>query len=304
MAGASFSNVEAKKNKKSKDVAAPVEIVTSSDTLSYAAGMAFTDGLLPYLNQQYGLDSTAINDFLRGFNDVVNNIDDKEFCAYAVGCEIANRLTHQMLASMEKEFEGSPDSVVRPLVYRGFTDALVEDTTIFRPVEALTIFSAKREADKKYKEEIANAENREAGERFLEENAKKDSIQITESGLQYKVIVMGDGEVPQRTDKVMVNYEGRLIDGKVFDSSSKHGKKPSTFQADKVIKGWTEALTMMPVGSKWQLFIPYNLAYGERSAGKDIKPYSALIFDVELVGINNDSKANEKTTSVKPAAKK
>jgi len=107
----------------------------------------------------------------------------------------------------------------------------------------------------------------------------------TPSGLQYKILKQGDGVVPQKTDKVKVHYEGRLIDGTVFDASTKHGSEPATFRADQVIKGWTEALTMMPVGSKWQLFIPYELAYGERNAGQLIKPYSALIFDVELVGI-------------------
>ena len=106
----------------------------------------------------------------------------------------------------------------------------------------------------------------------------------TRSGLQYKVLVKGEGEVPQKTDKVQVHYEGRLIDGTVFDASKKHGDKPLEFRADQVIAGWTEALTMMPVGSKWQLYIPYKLAYGNRNQGQ-IKPYSTLIFDVELVGI-------------------
>ena len=105
------------------------------------------------------------------------------------------------------------------------------------------------------------------------------------SGLQYKVLVKGEGEVPLANEKVLVNYEGRLIDGTVFDASAKHGDKPAEFTPTQVIKGWTEALTMMPVGSKWQLYIPYELAYGEREAG-DIKPYSTLIFDVELVGID------------------
>ena len=105
------------------------------------------------------------------------------------------------------------------------------------------------------------------------------------SGLQYKVLKQGDGIVPQKTDKVKVHYEGRLIDGTVFDASSKHGTEPATFRPDQVIKGWTEALTMMPVGSKWQLFIPQELGYGERAAGQ-IPPYSTLIFDVELVGID------------------
>ena len=104
------------------------------------------------------------------------------------------------------------------------------------------------------------------------------------SGLQYKVLVKGEGEIPKKTDKVQVHYEGRLVDGTVFDASKEHGDNPMEFRPDQVIAGWTEALTMMPVGSKWQLYIPYKLGYGNREAGK-IKPYSALIFDVELVGI-------------------
>ena len=105
-------------------------------------------------------------------------------------------------------------------------------------------------------------------------------------GVQYKVLKEGNGAVPTDTSTVVVNYEGRLIDGTVFDASSKHGDKPAEFQPNQVIKGWTEALTMMPVGSKWQLYIPNELAYGSRGTG-NIKPYSALIFDVELVGIDN-----------------
>jgi FKBP-type peptidyl-prolyl cis-trans isomerase FklB len=103
------------------------------------------------------------------------------------------------------------------------------------------------------------------------------------SGLQYKVLVKGEGEVPQTSDKVKVNYEGRLLDGTVFDSSYERGQA-AEFTPTQVIKGWTEALTMMPVGSKWQLYIPYELAYGTRDTGK-IKPYSMLIFDVELLEI-------------------
>ena len=126
--------------------------------------------------------------------------------------------------------------------------------------------------------------NRLAGEKFLEENKTKEGVQTTASGLQYKVIKMGDGEKPTASQKVKVDYEGRLIDGTVFDSSYKRGQ-PATFQVNQVIKGWTEALQLMPVGSKWELYIPYELAYGDRETGGDIKPYSALIFKVKLHGI-------------------
>ncbi|MDE5740741.1 MAG: FKBP-type peptidyl-prolyl cis-trans isomerase [Bacteroidaceae bacterium] len=126
--------------------------------------------------------------------------------------------------------------------------------------------------------------NRAAGEKFLEENKVKEGVQTTASGLQYKVITMGTGEKPTATSKVTVDYEGTLIDGTVFDSSYKRGQ-PTTFQVNQVIKGWTEALQLMPVGSEWELYIPYQLGYGEREAGQAIKPYSALIFKVKLHGI-------------------
>lgn len=128
------------------------------------------------------------------------------------------------------------------------------------------------------------------GEKFLAENKAKEGVVTTESGLQYKILTKGTGEIPADTSYVQVNYKGTLIDGTEFDSSYKRKDKdgksqPATFRANQVIKGWTEALTMMPVGSKWELYIPYDLAYGSRATGADIKPFSTLIFEVELVGI-------------------
>ena len=122
------------------------------------------------------------------------------------------------------------------------------------------------------------------GEKFLAENAKREGVKVTASGLQYEVLEPSLGQKPKATDTVRVHYEGTLIDGTVFDSSYKRGE-PSELTPKQVIKGWTEALTMMPEGSKWQLYIPYDLAYGSRDMG-NIKPFSTLIFDVELVGID------------------
>ncbi len=126
--------------------------------------------------------------------------------------------------------------------------------------------------------------NQKAGEAFLAENKKKEGIVTRPSGLQYKVLKEGTGETPKATDKVKVNYKGTLIDGKEFDSSYKRGQA-AEFEVNKVIAGWTEALQIMKVGSKWELFIPSNLAYGDRGAGPMIGPNSTLIFEVELVSI-------------------
>lgn len=124
----------------------------------------------------------------------------------------------------------------------------------------------------------------EEGKKFLEENGKRSEVKTLPSGLQYEIIKEGTGEKPTSLDKVTTHYTGRLIDGTVFDSSVERGQ-PATFPVGGVIKGWTEALQLMPVGSKWKLYIPYNLAYGERGAGAQIGPYSTLIFDIELISI-------------------
>lgn len=133
--------------------------------------------------------------------------------------------------------------------------------------------------------QAAAGKNKEAGEKFLAENARKDGVKTTASGLQYKVIKEGTGPKPAATDRVTVNYEGTLIDGTVFDSSYKRGK-PVTFPLNQVIKGWTEGLQLMSEGSKYKLFIPSDLAYGARGAGNRIGPDETLIFTVELLGIN------------------
>ena len=234
--------------------------------------------------------------------------DDPAARAFAAGLQIADQVKGRMLPGIKDEFTDSPDSISADLFCRGFVAALKGDTTLFQLADAETYFRDKQVADKKAKDEKLYGPNRDAGKRFLAENAKKDSVIITASGLQYKVLVKGEGEVPQRTDKVKVHYRGTLVDGTEFDASSKHGSEPASFRADQVIAGWTEALTMMPVGSKWQLYIPQELAYGERNAG-NIKPYSALIFDVELVGIvgaktEEPAKAEPAKTAKKTTKKK
>ena len=284
-----FTATAAKKKvvKKTAAVAAPqpVQLKSSSDSVSYTAGMSLTNGLIPFLTQQQNVDTAYMADFVRGFQETINAGDDPKQKAFQAGMDIARQLRERMLPGISKEFQDSPDSIIASLLYKGFTDALLKDTSVFKQADAETYFKEKQIADKAAKEEKLWGPNRDAGRKFLAENAKNDSVKVLPSGLQYKVLYMGDGEVPKADDKVFVNYEGRLIDGTVFDASRKHGDKPSEFRPNQVIKGWTEALTMMPVGSKWTLYIPYELAYGEREAGL-IKPYSALIFDVVLEGID------------------
>lgn len=310
VASASFCTVDAKKKKKEEVkaeelVVVPVELKSGSDSVSYTAGMTVTSGLADFLKQQHGIDSTTMSIFIKSFEEFVKAGETPEAKAKAAGVDIANQLRSRMLPGIIKEFTDSPDSIIADMFYRGFIDAMKQDTTHFKQQNAETFFKQKQEVDKKAKEEKLYGPNRDAGIKFLKENATKDGVITTASGLQYKVLVKGEGEVPQKTDKVLVNYEGRLVDGTVFDASAKHGDKPASFRADQVIKGWTEALTMMPVGSKWQLYIPQELAYGERNMG-NIKPYSTLIFDVELVGIDKPktAEADKPAANAKPAAKK
>tara|TARA_B100000768_G_scaffold182040_1_gene208742 strand:- start:33535 stop:34131 length:597 start_codon:yes stop_codon:yes gene_type:complete len=144
--------------------------------------------------------------------------------------------------------------------------------------EFLQDFFGKKQAEQAEK---AGAE----GQQFLAENAKKDGVTVTESGLQYEVMKEGAGELPKAADSVTTHYHGTLISGQVFDSSVERGE-PATFPVNGVIPGWVEALQLMPVGSKWKLFVPSDLAYGDRGAGAQIAPHTALIFEVELIGIN------------------
>jgi FKBP-type peptidyl-prolyl cis-trans isomerase FklB len=262
----------------------PVELKDCSDSLSYAAGKMVTDGLVNYLVKQQGVDTAYMADFIEGFKEAVNAADDARKKARLAGIDIAGQVLQRMLPGMKNEFTDTPDSIINRLFFRGFTDALQGDTTVMQLSESIAFFQQKQQSNKAAKEEKLYGANREAGKKFLAENKLKEGVITTPSGLQYKVLKQGEGAVPQRTDKVKVHYEGRLVDGTVFDASTKHGTEPATFRADQVIKGWTEALTMMPVGSKWQLYIPYQLAYGDRNTG-NIKPFSALIFDVELLGI-------------------
>ncbi|MCR4958985.1 MAG: FKBP-type peptidyl-prolyl cis-trans isomerase [Prevotella sp.] len=287
VAGASFSTATAGKKKKKKEVAqpvveapAPVSLVSSSDTLSYAAGMMMTNGLVQFLQQQFKVDTAYMADFVRGFNETVLGSDAPAEVALRAGRQIGQQLKSDMVRRMKQDFTDTPDSIVETLVFRGFTDALMADTTVMNTETADNTFKTKQQ----HNNEVRIERLAKPGRDFLAANKQKEGVIVLPSGLQYKVLVQGTGEVPQTSSKVKVNYEGRLIDGTVFDASSKHGNEPATFQANQVIRGWTEALTMMPVGSKWQLYIPQELAYGDRQAG-NIPPYSTLIFDVELLSI-------------------
>ena len=190
--------------------------------------------------------------------------------AYALGLSIGQNLAHSGVKDINSE-----DFVA------GMKDVLAGN----KP--QITLQEAQQVLDKFFKEleeQTAGAAKAE-GEKFLAENAKRPSVKVTDSGLQYEVLEATLGQKPKATDRVKVHYEGTLPDGTVFDSSYRPGE-PITFALNQVIAGWTEGLQLMSIGSKYKLFIPYHLGYGEHGAGASIPPYSALVFTVELLGIN------------------
>ncbi len=173
------------------------------------------------------------------------------------------------------------DAIDAASLTKGFEDVLKGNPLKVDPEQANEIVSDYMQSKQAKKFEATIA----AGKKFLEENAKRTGVVELPSGLQYEVIKEGTGAKPTANDQVTVHYEGKLIDGTVFDSSVKRGE-PATFGVTQVIQGWVEALQLMPEGAKWKLYIPYDLAYGERGAGQQIGPYSTLIFEVELLKIN------------------
>lgn len=279
--GNTFAAKKKTKKAKKEEVVEKVDTVPMAD-FSYAMGIAQTNGLVNYLAQRMGVEAAYMADFLQGFDQTEMTEADKKLKAKLAGVEIRQQVTNQIVNQVNRQINDSIDLLNKALFIQGFRDAIA-GTAHITTDSAQTVANKQMEYYQKVKMEAKYGQNRIDGENFLKANAKKDSIKTTESGLQYKILTAGTGAIPTATQKVKVNYEGRLLDGTVFDSSYKRGK-PAEFGCNQVIKGWTEALTMMPVGSKWELYIPQELGYGAREAGK-IPPLSTLIFTVELLEI-------------------
>ena len=285
VAGAVFTTTavakkEKKDNKQSTSLTSHLLPLTSgTDSLSYAAGEALTNGLIPYVQQQMKVDTAYMEDFIQGFREAAVS-NDPRYVARQAGVQIAQMAKERMLPSLNNDLKDTPDSIKSDIFFEGFIAALRKDTTVMTQKAADDFFNKRMQADAKIKEEHLS----EAGRAWLAENAKKPGVVTLASGLQYKVITAGKGAKPTAEQEVTVKYEGHLIDGTEFDSSYKRNPQTTKFRCNQVIKGWTEALTMMPVGSKWEIYIPQELGYGSHPSGK-IPPYSTLIFTVELVDI-------------------
>jgi len=275
-----------KNKKKQKQQDKVVVLKNASDTVSYAAGKTIAQNMLRNSKDQNMLpEKQYMDDFARGYYEAVAQLNDPQFQAYLSGLQAAQTAQERVLPSLKSNFEGTPDSITNELFHAGFIDGLQHDDNVLIDGQAEMIFEDRLRQDRP----AAQAFFKEKNEAWLKANATKEGVKTTASGLQYKVLREGTGETPKANDQVVVKYEGKTIDGKVFDSSYRRNPQTSKFRCDQVIKGWTEALTMMKTGSMWEIYIPQQLAYGEKGAGNVIRPYSTLIFVIELDKIAKDS---------------
>ena len=256
------------------------------DTLSYAIGMAQTQGLKEYLVGGLGVDTAYMAEFIKGLNEGANAGDNKKKAAYYAGIQIGQQISNRMVKGINHEIFG--DDSTKTISLKNFMAGFVSGTTgkggLMTVDSAQNVAQTMMQTIKARELEKTYGPNKEAGEKFLAENAKKEGVKTLPSGVQYKVIKEGNGAIPADTSLVKVHYEGKTIDGKVFDSSYKRGE-PINLRCNQTIKGWTDAMVHMPAGSTWEVYIPQNLAYGEREQG-DIKPFSMLIFKIELLEVN------------------
>lgn len=255
------------------------------DSLSYMIGVTNTQGVDMYTTRQLGLDTTYMADFKQGLTEGFNA--SKKEAAYAIGMMLGHQFSADIFDRINNSLFGQDSVRTSSLSKDNFLAGFV---AAINKKEIVSMQEANDYVQKSVKEiqekalETKYADNKAAGEKFLAENAKKEGVVTTESGLQYKIIKAGKGEIPTKESTVKVHYKGTLIDGTEFDSSYSR-KEPAKFGVTGVIKGWTEALQLMPVGSKWELYIPQELAYGSQNRSAVIKPFSTLVFEIELLGI-------------------
>ena len=255
------------------------------DTLSYAIGLAQTQGLKQYLVQM-DVDTTYMDAFIKGLREGASAGDDKKKAAYYMGIQIGQQISNRMVKGINHELfgEDSTKTISMKNFLAGFIQGVKEKKGLMTVEQASQVAQMKMMAIKSKHMEEEYGPLKKKGEEWMAANAKKAGVKTLPSGVQYKVIKEGSGAMPKDTSLVTVNYEGRLIDGTVFDSSYKRGQAVD-LRANQVIKGWTEALVHMPAGSVWEVYIPQELAYGEREQGQ-IKPYSPLVFKIELIKVS------------------
>ena len=259
-----------------------VELTSPIDSASYAAGVEIGTQFKDFnMLEQLNVDSAYLDAFIKGVVEATNTKDDKEAKAHQAGLQIGNQLDQIAKNLGLQLFSGDSTKTISQEKYiAAFLAVLKGDKLLIDKDDARSVqerFTAEQK-------ESLYADSKEDNEEFLRNNARKEGVLTTSSGLQFKVIRSANGAKPTADSRVRVHYEGRLIDGTVFDSSYDRGE-PASFGLNQVIKGWTEGLQLMPVGSEYEFYIPQELGYGANGAGSDIPPYATLIFKVELLGI-------------------
>lgn len=267
------------------------DLKTDIDSMSYALGVSQTQGLKEYLIGRVGMDTTYINEFIKGLNEGVNAGDDKKKAAYMAGLQIGQQISTQMIPGIKFQVFGddSTQNISMKNYMAGFITATKGGKTLMTVEMAGEIAQIKMNQIRTKRLEKQYGDNKKAGEEFLAKKAQEEGVQKLPSGVLYKVIKQGNGPIPTESSKVKCHYEGRNLEDSIFDSSYKRNMEFET-PVNRVIKGWTEALTHMPVGSTWEIFIPQELAYAEQERGQFIKPFSMLKFKVELLEIVDEKK--------------
>ena len=262
------------------------DLKTDIDSMSYAIGLLQSQYVRQAIQQGQVIDTTYIDDFVKGINEGVNAGDDKKKAAYIMGLQVGQQLSTQLVKGVNQQVFGDDSTKTISLknLLAGFITGATGKTGLMTPEIANQVAQSKIEQIKSATMTKQYGANKVAGEKWLAVNKKKPGVVTLPSGLQYKVIKEGKGAIPADTTTVKVQYEGRTIDGKVFESSYKNGNGPVSMVPAQMIPGWTQALTRMPEGSIWEVYIPQQLAYKERQAG-NIKPFSTLIFKIELVKV-------------------
>lgn len=256
------------------------------DTLSYAIGVAQSDGIKEYLAERMGIDTAYVDEFLKGVTEGATAGDDKKKAAYMAGLQIGQQFGTQMVKGANYELFGndSTQTVSLKNIIAGFAAGVKGKGVLMTTEVARKTLDTKMTAIKKASMEKQFGDYKKENEKFLADNAKKPGVQTLPSGVQYKVLTEGKGAVATDTTKLKVHYEGKTIDGQVFDSNYKRGE-PVEMIPTQVIPGWKEVLTKMPAGSKWEVYIPSDLAYGPEGRGQVIKPFSTLVFTIEVIGV-------------------
>lgn len=291
------------KGKKDKTVQQPepvkevVTLTTANDSLCYAAGQTRTNGLMEYVEGELNVDTAYTQAFIDALRAELELADSPEQRAASAGHYIGFMLKAQMADQLKAQLEKMNTPFNADMMKRGFLDAVCKDASVMSTDEAGKYFSEEMQKIQNAAIEAKKAD----GVKWLAENKTREGVQITPSGLQYRVIRQGNGPIAKENDEVEVKYEGKLIDGTVFDSSYQRNPQTTSFKPTQVIKGWTEALCMMPEGSEWELYIPEELGYGSRDAGR-IPAYSTLIFKVEVVKVTPEAK--EEPAAAQPVVKK